>query len=194
MRAGAEAGMGTSDEGGKKLGVVGAAIAAIGMMVARGADDCGRLGLKGIGAAEHAAPAAAGDALLGAGKAAALGDDALLGAGKAAALGDPARAAAHAGDGAHAPKVLEVQPGSATEDVAGKLAEQGLGLGLEMLPGATDEQEPDATEPVAEAAAAPGVQGARRAPMPPGAGSADAGAGATGAPAPRTVERRPPAK
>ncbi|KYF95741.1 hypothetical protein BE20_44395 [Sorangium cellulosum] len=192
MRAGAEAGMGTSDEGGKKLGVIGAAIAAIGMMVARGADDCGRLGLKGLGAAEHAAPAAAGDALLGAGKAAALGDDALLGAGKATALGDPARAAAHAGDGAHAPKVLEVQPGSATEDVAGKLAEQGLGLGVEMLPGATDEQEAD--EPAREAAAAPGVQGARPAPMPPGAGSADAGAGATGAPAPRTVERRSPAK
>ncbi|WP_437953344.1 hypothetical protein WME98_23685 [Sorangium sp. So ce296] len=184
--------MGTSDEGGKKLGVIGAAIAAIGMMVARGADDCGRLGLKGLGAAEHAAPAAAGDALRGAGKAAALGDDALLGAGKAAALGDPARAAAHAGDGAHAPKVLEVQPGSATEDVAGKLAEQGLGLGVEMLPGATDEQEAD--EPAPAAAAAPDVQGARPAPMPPGAGSADAGAGATGAPAPRTVERRSPAK
>ncbi|WP_437724721.1 hypothetical protein [Sorangium sp. So ce861] len=185
--------MGTSDEGGKKLGVIGAAIAAIGMMVARGADDCGRLGFKGLGAAEHAAPAAAGDALLGAGKAAALGDDALLGAGKAAALGDPARAAAHAGDSAHAPKVLEVQPGSATEPVAGKLAEQGLGLGVEMLPGA-DEQEADATETAPEAAAAPGVQGARRPPIPPGAGSADAGAGATSAPAPRTVERRSPAK
>ncbi|AUX28029.1 hypothetical protein [Sorangium sp. Soce836] len=87
-----------------------------------------------------------------------------------------------------------MQPGSAIEDVAGKLAEQGLGLGVEMLPGATDEQEADATQPAPEAAAAPGVQGTRQAPTPPAAGSADAGAAATGAPAPRTVERRSPAR
>ncbi|XXX77240.1 hypothetical protein WMF30_00500 [Sorangium sp. So ce134] len=180
--------MGTNDEGGKKLGVIGAAIAAIGMIVARGADDCGRLGLKGLGAAGHAAPAAAGDVVHGAGKAAALGDPALHGAGKAAAVGDPARAAAHAGDGAHAQKVIEAQPGSAADDVSGKVAEQGLGLGMDLLPGATDEQEEeDATPP---APADPSAQQARRAPVALGASGTDAGAGATATPALPTAERR----
>lgn len=186
--------MGTGEEGTKKLGAVGAVIAAIGMVVARGADDCGRLGAKGLSAAGHAAPAVADDALRGAGKAAALGDDALHGAGKGAALGDDALhgagkgaargenpgVAAHASDGAHTQKVIEARPSSAADDVSGKVAEQGLSVGLEVLPGGGDEEEDEDAAPPA-----PGA---------PGASSADAGAGTARAPAPPAEPRRATAK
>lgn len=94
--------MSGSESGEKKVGVFGALIAAIGMIFAKGADDCARVGAKGAQFADDGARFASrgaqlsDDALRGGGKLGGFADDAVRGAqhGSLPGLSDEALAAA----------------------------------------------------------------------------------------------------
>ena len=124
------------DEGsGKKLGPFAAAIAAIGMLVARAGDDCARVGAKGAMLSD--------DAARGLGRAGSLADDGMRGGGKLGSLGDDGMRAGAKGPlpGMHGPKpegggglVEEAMgAGAKAEGHAEDLAEIGVDISMEVL-------------------------------------------------------------
>lgn len=120
--------MSESESGEKKVGVFGALIAAIGMIFAKGADDCARVGAKGAQFADDGARFASrgaqlsDDALRGGGKLGGFADDAVRGAqhGSLPGLSDEALAAAARSEKAAA---------GLSDDVL----EQGMDLSLEVV-------------------------------------------------------------
>jgi hypothetical protein len=80
----------SDDESGKKVGVFGGLIAAIGMLLARGADDCARVGAMSAKGAAPMMDDAARISARGAGHVAGAGDDGLRAAGRAGGLADEA--------------------------------------------------------------------------------------------------------
>jgi hypothetical protein len=91
-----EGGVSEADSGGKKVGVFGSLIAAIGLLLSKGADDCARIGATGASAVGRSAPLA-DDALRAAGHAAPLADDGLRAAGHGASFADDGLRAAGRG-------------------------------------------------------------------------------------------------
>lgn len=77
-------------EGGKKVGIFGGLIAALGMLLARGADDCARIGAVTAKGAAPLADDAARISARGAAPLAGAADDGLLAAGRGAGLADEA--------------------------------------------------------------------------------------------------------
>jgi len=162
-----------SDESGEKKsfgGHVAVALAGIGALFARTADDCGRVAIKGGAAMSD-------DAIRGAGKVGSLADDGLRGGGKMGAFGDDAmrsgkglgqvgndglrtgKYGALAEDGLHGAKgvppgdapvglVEEASVGAKAESHAGDVAEFGVDVSLEAvsnMPSGDDDN--DAPEP-----------------------------------------------
>ena len=129
--------MSEEDEGssGKKLGPFAAAIAAIGMLVARAGDDCVKIGAKGAMLSD--------DAARGLGRAGSLADDGLRGGGKLGSLADDGMRAGGKGPlpGIHGPKpegggglVEEAMgAGAKAEGHAEDLAELGVDISMEVL-------------------------------------------------------------
>lgn len=150
-------------EGGKKGGILAAGIAGIGLMLARGADDCARLGARG-GAALGGATVA-DDVARGVGRGASnFGDDALRGTGRAGALGEATPRGGVVPGGAlddelRASGLVEesMAGGSRSGEIADELAKNGLEITIENLPLGSDDDDGD--EPVA--APAVGAAGAR---------------------------------
>jgi hypothetical protein len=161
----------SDSDSGKKVGVFGGLIAAIGILLAKGADDCARIGAKGASiTARESAPLIDDGARLagrGAEQSVGLGDDALRGGAYAGELGgDPLRAAANA---------PHITPGMADDALgaasrSGKASddifEQGLDVSLEVVSfmddesGADDDFEPpeDLAAPSGNKPALPGVK------------------------------------
>lgn len=166
-------------EGGKKGGILAAGIAGIGLMLARGADDCARLGARG-GAAIHGASVAddvargvgrgasnvGDDALRGVGRGASnVGDDALRGTGRAGALGEATPRGGVMPGGAIDDELRgaglveeSMAGGSRSGEVADEIAKNGLEITIENLPLGPDDDD-DGEEP--GAAPAIGSAGAR---------------------------------
>jgi hypothetical protein len=102
-----EGGVSEEDSGGKKVGVFGSLIAAIGLLLSKGADDCARIGATGASAVGRSAPLA-DDALRAAGRGAPLAGDGLHAAGRGASFADDGlmaagRGAPYADDGLRLP-------------------------------------------------------------------------------------------
>jgi len=143
--------------GTKKTGPFAAAIAALGMLIARGADDCARIGAKGASLAD--------DGLRGAGKIGSLADDGLRGGAKVGALADDGlrgggKIGALAGEGLHGPRGLPgglvedaVSAGAKAEGHTGDLVELGIDVTTEVLSYADDGDDGDDDAP------APGIVG-----------------------------------
>lgn len=156
-------------EGGKKGGILAAGIAGIGMLLARGADDCARLGARGGGAVLGGA-SVADDVARGVGRGASnLGDDALRGVGRGSSnLGDDAlRGTGRAGALGEATPRGGVVPGSALDDelratglveesmaggsrsgeIADEIAKNGLEITIENLPLGPDDDDDEGDAP-----------------------------------------------
>ncbi|MRG97161.1 hypothetical protein [Polyangium spumosum] len=134
------------DEGsGKKLGPFAAALAAIGMLVARAGDDCAKIGAKGAMLGD--------DAARGLGRAGSLADDGIRGGGKLGSLADDGMRGGAKGSlpGVHGPKpeggggLVEEAAGAGAkaEGHAEDVAEIGVDISMEVLSNVDPKAEDD---------------------------------------------------